>query len=425
MHLLLGAKRPLSRKLNSIQKFGLILGLLMELCVTAANDDCQQNWVWAWSIIPQGTVTAPAAGPYKVGQQVNISAHDQWDAGEIAYVDVNGCILTNRGTQAISPNPTRYWRTRYGNEPVSPRQGSGLNASFIASSPCDVTVIFCSSNYSAAANPPQGYEASTSVTVSACDLTHETLEPCPGESTNRTILGVGEKVLVGVQPGLPDLNWSLEGPGELSTLVGNPTLFTAADETGEATVTASGGGLSFSVTFGVLQPGALTVVGVSNEIYKCTGSIPPTSFYVGYHARIYVLPDVVNFSAISLFEGYAAPVTTRYLTNFSFVVHETNGPHSVACCPIPGKGTAMVPLDQVGIAVGSVGTNVTNGSVNWSLPWSYKVADSPLRPIEVINQTGALKITSAVSKWTVTKGQSGAYIDTAEVRARWLYPPEP
>ncbi len=207
-----------------------------------ANNPCPQNWRWVWSYGPfcEWWPDVVANPPYKVNERITVSADTpQWANGLQVYVDVNECILTNRGSRSVAPSPVNRWTLRYGVEPVDVHSGGGLTASFTATNPCNVTVIFCSSNYNNSLLPAQVAFDSRSVSFPIYGLIHQTEADCPDDPFTRTTLGVGEAVTLYIEPNPVSVTWVLAGVGALSLQNGNPTVFSALDRPGNATITAT------------------------------------------------------------------------------------------------------------------------------------------------------------------------------------------
>jgi hypothetical protein len=340
--------------------------------------------------------------------------------GEKSRHDFNGCIPTNRQETAVSANPVDWWATRYGYEPVSSHSGSGLTASFTGLHGCTVQVSFYTSNYDNSLPPPAVSDYATSVSVTIYELVHQCDAACPGDPLTRTSLGVGEWVFLSIVPDPPGVTWSLDGVGLLSDTTGSRVDYFAGPSSGSATVTATtSDGIQMSIEFSVASPSLVFQNEPDTLTGQCYDYRNRLDYSLHYSAYIYTLPDDVNFNNIVLYEGGAWPAwnPVGWSSPADWPYDPPNGPWAMCSCPAgSGLGNRMQSTDEISIPCG-IAPQPSNqytpnwGSVWWVFPWRYSTEGSPQTLADWIIQEGDL---TGGNNWTVTKGQSGAYISNPE-----------
>lgn len=139
----------------------------------------------------------------------------------------------------------------------------------------------------------------------------ETEVTVPSDRTRKK-LGVGEKVTLKLQPSsLSPVTWSLSGNGTLSATSGNPIIFTAHERASTPSVTATYGGVSYTVGFTVVEPTSESAVIQSEDTFAAGTQ------GAGMRLEITISPTDVSFERVESQE-VPGPATniTGYFTNY-------------------------------------------------------------------------------------------------------------
>ena len=140
-----------------------------------------------------------------------------------------------------------------------------------------------------------------------CTLASQTVATSPANRA-RTTIGVGEEVTLTVT-GNP-ATWTKSGGGTLSPNTGTRTsvTFTADDNAGSITITATGSGCSCvnTIAFTIVQPANWTMKRQSGTNLKHTSGRPDC----GWTGNEYIHPNDVNFYRIEVRELDSQPVRT-------------------------------------------------------------------------------------------------------------------
>jgi hypothetical protein len=250
----------------------------------------------------------------------------------------------------------------------------------------------------------------------------ETVATSPPDRARKTI-GVGESVELKLSPITSgSVLWQhSSGLGFLNAIEGGIAYYTAPDTATTATITAEYEGLSFPVTFNVIQPTGLLF---EHKAVTRIDQYPQTPYLGGEcQASIFVQPDTVNFYTISLHEGGSFLFYDGCFTDFSrhtMREHGVNGPHAVLSTVEHGKGSPCSIPDNYGGAF-MIETN-DNGIAYWELDWSYTVDDGDKVFIEQLRQYNTLATTNATSVWTTTKDATGFRISTGDSQLTIITP---
>jgi hypothetical protein len=124
----------------------------------------------------------------------------------------------------------------------------------------------------------------------SCTITSQTVALSPANRA-RTTIGVGEEVDLTVNPS--PATWSIAGGGALTPNSGSQgsVRFTADDNAGNVTITATGSGCSCSITFKVVQPSSWTMQKQDGTNLRHHEGRPDC----GWKAITFFHPDDVNF----------------------------------------------------------------------------------------------------------------------------------
>jgi hypothetical protein len=213
---------------------------------------------------------------------------------------------------------------------------------------------------------PSSSTDSTSTTCSACTITSQTLASDPADRS-RTTIGVGEEVTLTVSPG--PATWAVSGGGTVSPSSGTSLTFRAGDRAGCATVTATGGSGSCSISFTVVEPSGIKMSRTSLVRHK---KGKPDC---GFLARPYVLPDTVSFQNIEVREKNSKATATGYFSPFNNITHqpatqtESDWYTVQECCT--GLGSPADCHDQ--IYSGYTNKPVGVGLMTFPITWEFRV----------------------------------------------------
>ena len=198
----------------------------------------------------------------------------------------------------------------------------------------------------------------------ACDIAEATVATTP-LPRNRSTLGVGEQVQLSSSDGS---TWSVSGAGTLDTNSGGTVLFTADENSGTATVTASASGcVATTVTFNVIQPSGLLYVAI-NGIFHTQGLAD-----IGMQANVYFQPDSVSFQRLAWLEQDAQATASGIYSCWAEQSHHPNTqPQLAQANTIPGSGTPVASDTVVDGDCAGVDQH-GNGTLSWVIPESYMV----------------------------------------------------
>lgn len=134
--------------------------------------------------------------------------------------------------------------------------------------------------------------SSASTQVVVISLTSQTVATIPCDM-NRTKLGVGEEVILTLQPSTVNAMWALSGEGQLNAELGNGITFTAYDRASAPAITATYRGASCTISFTVVEPENETAVKIAEW-----GEYLPGQQGVGMLLRVTVHPTDVSFAKV-------------------------------------------------------------------------------------------------------------------------------
>ena len=264
-------------------------------------------------------------------------------------------------------------------------------------------------NHSVAGTTSSFSGAGKTATLYLPKIETKTVATQPADRTRKTI-GVGEEVELKILPEeLSASLWSItEDAGTLSYYSGNSTTYTAPSmiQTRECIVTVNAliNGIMCQQQFKIISP---TGVLMENDSIQYANS-GKDWVAIKYWAKIYLLPDTVNFYKASLYEGASPVYKDGYFTLYvpTMEPHVPNGPHLMTTTVVEGKGTLCMESDEI-TGVAEIINSTISGNIYWDLPWSYTVGHSDQGPLEVIRQNTHMGFPNAEPTLTVTKDQSG------------------
>jgi type VI secretion system secreted protein VgrG len=186
--------------------------------------------------------------------------------------------------------------------------------------------------------------------VQSCTVLTITSQTVATSPTNRarTRIGVGEEVTLTANPG--PATWAItSGTGRLSPSSGSHTsvTFTADDNAGSVTITATGSGCSGTITFTVVQPSSWTMEKAPGTNLKHANGRPDC----GWKGLTWYHPDDVNFYNVQVREQDSQAVTTGSYNTFSGVKHGNYAGGFSAWFPVvrhdPAKGSTDDAPDEI------------------------------------------------------------------------------
>jgi hypothetical protein len=245
-------------------------------------------------------------------------------------------------------------------------------------------------------------------TDDSCEITSQTVATQPADRT-RTTIGVGEEVTLTFSKGAA--TWSLSGPGSfsagltvLASAIGETVNYMAPDVPGTATISATGGGCTNSITFTIIQPTSVTEVPVSSDVYHTQG-YPD----VGMITWMYVGPDSVSFYNIKCHEINCTPTVTGVYSCLANSNHDYMPETFGATTTVEaGKGTKMNTQDQVSSDHCGKAPANPSGLEMYAIPWEYQVGSGSFHSMGTVyhqvtcDSSGTVTITKAGATATTT-----------------------
>ena len=256
-------------------------------------------------------------------------------------------------------------------------------------------------------NPTPPSDPATPCVPPTCTITSETVSTA---RTNRarTRVGVGERVTLTFSLGAA--SWTITGAGTLSGTSGSSVTFTAGDRNGTATITATGGGCTASITLTVVEPS-----GAYQRQYGATLH-NAGSCSAGFEGVTFLTPLDVSFENIEVHEGVC-----NSTAHGSFVTAGwDNLAHpSWAFVPCDG-GTDATGSKVLGpnfdgtehydhIFSGQLPADCAAGDFTWVIPWEFRVAGGTPK---VFTHLTHFAVADGARKMTMSKG--GVTVDATE-----------
>jgi hypothetical protein len=241
---------------------------------------------------------------------------------------------------------------------------------------------------------PSSSTDSTSQTCTQCTISSITYAQEPLNRA-RTTVGVGEPVMLTVTPG--DATWTVSGAGVISPSSGSVVTFMAGERAGSATVTATGGSGSCSITFTVIEPSGLLMSRTSLVRHK---KGKPDC---GFLARPYLQPDTVSFHNVEVREKNSRATATGYFAPFNNITHqpatqtESDWYTVGECCS--SLGSPADCHDQ--IYSGYTNNPVGVGLMTFPITWEFRVAGGDEKAMPDFEQRHAV---TATGDCTTSKG---------------------
>lgn len=176
-------------------------------------------------------------------------------------------------------------------------------------------------------------------------ITSETVATSPANRA-RTKVGVGEEVTLTYSLG--SATWTItSGSGTLSPTSGSQTTFTADDNAGNVTISATGSGCTCTITLTVVQPSSVSMERKAGTNLEHTQGRPDC----GWRGKQWIHPDDVNFYRIERREVDSQAVCTGSYTPFNGVYHGNYaggfGPWSGVNVHDPAKGSQAAMTDRI------------------------------------------------------------------------------
>jgi hypothetical protein len=213
----------------------------------------------------------------------------------------------------------------------------------------------------------------------------------------RTKLGVGERVILKVDPG-PG-KWLVSG-GTLSAGTGSTVTFIAGDRAGKGAVSVEVNGLKTSIEFQIIQPSEVHQVTVATK-HDAVGQ--PNA---GFLADIYVGPADVSFMNVSFLELEIMATDSGYWTHMTDKGHHPNSKFlSLSGTVVSGKGTKAAAQDNIFSGYPGVNTPPWEGTRTWNIPWQYKVGTGSAHALTTVTQS---IVTTADGTTTASKAGASA-----------------
>jgi type VI secretion system secreted protein VgrG len=241
-----------------------------------------------------------------------------------------------------------------------------------------------------------------------CTISSQTISTGIADRT-RTRVGVGEEVRLTCSSG--SANWSVSGGGRLSSTTGSSVTFTAPDRAGNATVTASAGSFSCSITFTVIEPSSVRMIQHGSVVQHVQRQ--PSAGFLG---DPYIQPTDVSFYNIQVRELDCAPTKSGYYTASTATGHGANASY-VTVGDANSNGSPVNGRDHIwsGYIPSITGPPYQPGALEFAIPWEYKVGGGTPKTFATVvhRQTvvangsvtiskGGTSVTAALNDPTVT-----------------------
>ena len=230
-------------------------------------------------------------------------------------------------------------------------------------------------------------------------LKSETVFTTPS-NRKRTDIGVGEDVKITANfANATNVTWQItSGNGSLSSSGGTTVVtFTADDRAGSATIKATSGSKSATITFQVKEPNTVTIDRIPGTNLQHQFGWAST----GFKGIAHVGPDTVNFGNVIIQEGFAPYQVTGWFTANSINANHAPGAWlPLSSTVVAGKGTKDGGPDT--IEGGSDNhTPYSDGTLTWAIPWKFAVDLEPSKTFKVVNH---LQVIDGTGKMTLSKG---------------------
>ena len=222
-------------------------------------------------------------------------------------------------------------------------------------------------------------------------ITTEAVVTVPGNRWRKAI-GVGEEVILNVTPG--SAQWSLSGGGRLSATHGRSVAYTAGDQAGDVTITATGCGAETSITLTVVAPAGLLIERAAGG--ESERPLGPRE--AGFLCRLYLQPADVSFHNVEVREQGVAAVATGAYTPWNGLARQPGSSFLTVGDAIEGKGTPVNCTDDVRAGDPGGRPPFEKGALVFEVPWEYRVgAGSPtvfatVEQRQVIDRNGRVEI---------------------------------
>jgi hypothetical protein len=211
---------------------------------------------------------------------------------------------------------------------------------------------------------------------------------------------VGETVTLKVvpEPNEPP-RWSVQGPGELDRVVGNPVTFIAAGQASRPVISTVADGHPLSITYRVVEP-------QYESVHRAKG-YPLENHCAGVwmHLEIEVEPTDVSFGNVELREVSGEPSrVTGYFTRLTPEqrYHTAEGWRGLT--QINNRGQRNTIADDAVIA--NLRPRWGTGTIEWRIPVQWRVKNSPY--IGQLREAAVQTFTMSGSSGTVSVTKLGA-----------------
>ena len=223
--------------------------------------------------------------------------------------------------------------------------------------------------------PACGPDAVTPCPCANAAVTSEMVMEEPPDRA-RARMAVGERVRVTYSLGAAD--WTIAGDGELSATNGATVTFTAPNQAGSVTLTATGSGCRASITFAIVAPSGVRMVKrfTSAARVQHTLNMPD----VGMLTNIFLTPSDVNFHRIQWLEDEINFTATGvYLCNRPGGNGHSPNPNPLGMTTHVQErvGTAAAAFDHIYSGhCGAAWAAPQTGTMLYPINWRWRVGNS-------------------------------------------------
>jgi hypothetical protein len=215
------------------------------------------------------------------------------------------------------------------------------------------------------------------------------------------MVGVGEIVMLSVEPG--PLDWSLTGEGSLLTPFATETEFVASGAAGSATVLATDGSHTCTVTFTVVEPDGVIERQAQRYSIEHTKGRPD----IGFIANIYITPPDVSFEFIEVREVDVAGEATGVYSPLDMSGHDADPAiHSIKTVT-PGLGSLVNGIDRRYSNDPCTAPPFAPGYEEFEIPWEYRVGDGDFKEFTTVQA-----ISASFDGATLLSSKAGAEVTT-------------
>lgn len=211
-----------------------------------------------------------------------------------------------------------------------------------------------------------------------CTITSRTVATTPPNRA-RTRIGVGETVSLTVDPG--PAQWSVRGPGDLSTNEGTTVDYRAPDRAATVTIVAERAGCSCSITLEVVEPQSVVMQRMPGTGKRHRRGQAST----GMITEIWILPADVSFASAQFREREVDATGTGC---FEAHFRSNSVPHGANTDwweieTVDARGSKILGYDRVYFEASSCG-----GTIAWAIPYEFRVDYGTPKVFTTVQQVG-------------------------------------